>query len=170
MNEVNIFSEECNNLPGVKRLLYVHKTSVEAMSYPSHSNQWRIHNLELVTNKKAGQIFFIPELTQFDEALSESEHGDLYNLSVKGKLLSTHELKTSTLMALTIKESIFFIEDMKNNFRVIGNQDKGAMLKLSLSSNIITAGIFGYDLSINYLTDCPAYWLEKNFDITENSI
>lgn len=169
MQEVSILAEECANFPGVRRMFYGFKSSFVSLGYPRHINQWRVTNIELKENKALGQLYFIPESANFDEAGSDTNHGDVYRLSARGRILSTNELLTTLLMAISREEVILFIEDEKNNIRVIGNLTRGAKLSIDMTSNVISGSLFGYSFSVNHLSDGPAYWYLGEIVANENT-
>jgi hypothetical protein len=168
MQEVSILSEECKNFPGVRRMFYGFKSSFLSLGYPRHINQWRVTNIELKENKALGQLYFISESANFDESSADSNHGDVFRLSARGKILSTDELITTLLMAITREEVVLFIEDEKGNLRVIGNLERGAKLSIDITSNVINGSLFGYSFSVNYLSDGPAYWYSGVIEESEN--
>jgi hypothetical protein len=168
MNETNIDYTDCLNMPGIRRLFYVFKDSVLFMAPPRHINQWRIATINLKPDKKWGRIYFLPENTSFDENPQVTEQGDIYSLACSGLLLSTNELATTLLMALTRKELVLLIEDEKGNLRVLGNQNKGVKISISQSSSNIAGDVFGYQFGINFLSDGPAYWFNGEIEESED--
>lgn len=167
MNETNIEYTDCLNMPGIRRLFYVFKDSVLFMAPPRHINQWRIANITLKLDKKWGRIYFLPENTSFDENPKVTEQGDIYTLLCSGLLLSTNELATTLLMALSRKELVLLIEDEKGNLRVLGNQNKGVKISISQSSSNIAGDVFGYQFGINFISDGPAYWFNGEIEESE---
>lgn len=158
MEEKNIILSDCHNIPGIKQMYYCFKSSVVNMGYPRRVNQWRINNIELQEGKKLGQLFFIDGEVNFVESPTDTAHGDVYNSKASGQIVSTDELLNSILLGISRNEIILFIEDEKNNLRVVGNKQRGVRLKINTTSNVVSGGLFGYGFSFEYISDEPAYW------------
>lgn len=168
MNETNIHIDCSDHIPGVRKMFYCFLDAINQMATPRHVNQWRIGDIQLKPDRYWGRIWFLSESGKFDEPVTDTESGDLYHLSANGQLLSTDELATTSLMALSRRELILLIEDEKGNLRVIGNKEKGVRLKVSQSSATITGSVFGYSFSFAFVSDGPAYWFLGNIEETSN--